>query len=250
MNNAPKYVPPLRLPALYIFGLQSEPVEIIAASLITSSMLWPEAKEERQRTMYMTLCMRKVHDLLLEMDKEQGNVIFSRLVERYFGGWSHYSQNLVSVQLHSQGKGSLPERSWQGSVAGMLFMHALRANISLNEAAKDIAKEMLNPDRAEDLDGLLKPSADNIMKNYWPRFQHIAHFWAARRFFVLPEPTDSIIRLDKATVSPELDPRIPHGWRGIMYMAEALLDMSAEKKRYKTHKSLLDQEKAFRVIFV
>ena len=249
MKAASKHLPPLRLPAIFDAEPQSEPLEILAASLLSSRMHWPEAAEERSRSLYMTLCLRKIHDVLLVTNKEQAQTIFTSLVEKYFGGWQQYSQNLALVHFPSQGKGSLPERAWQGGVAGMLFLHAMRNAVSLNDAAKAISEELCKTANAEVFDGLPKPAPENIMKNYWPRFQDVAHFWAASRYFVLPEPTDSIIRIDKAIPSPEIDPRIRHGWRGVMDMAHSFLELSAEVKRYKTHKPLLNQETAFRVIF-
>lgn len=249
MKTAPKHVPPLHLPGLLNSFELDESSEILAASLIASHMLWPEVKEERSRTMYMTLCLRKIHDILLETNKEHAQAIFTPLVERYFGGWQQYSQNLALVHFPSQGKGSIAERAWQGSVAGMVLLHAIRTEVSLNDAAKAISDECRNSALGETLDGLLKPASENIMKNYWPRFQNVAHFWAAVRYFVLPEPTDSIIRLDKAVPSPEIDQRIPPGWRSVVEMAHCFLARSADVKRYKTHKPLLDQEAAFRVIF-
>ena len=249
MKAASKHLPPLRLPGIYDAGLQSEPLEILAASLLASCMLWPEATEEHSRNLYMTLAFRKIHDVLLETQKEQAHTLFTSIVEKYFGGWQQYSRNLVLVNISSQGKGSLPERSWQGSVAGMLFLHAFRDGVSLSAAAKEISKELYSAANAKVFDGQSKPASENMMKNYWPRFQHIAHFWAATRYFVVPEPTDSIIRLDIAIPSQDIDPRIRHGWRGVMDMAHSFLELSAKAKRYKTHKPLLDQEKAFRVIF-
>jgi hypothetical protein len=249
MKAAPKHLPPLRLPGILESEPQSEPLEILTASQLASRMLWPEAVEERSRNLYMTLALRKIHDVLLETQKEQAHTIFTSLVEEYFGGWQQYSRNLVLVNFPSQGKGSLPERTWQGSVAGMLFLHAFRNAVSLSGAAKEISEVLYSAADAEAFDGLSKPAPENIMKNYWPRFQHVAHFWAAMRYFVMPEPTDSIIRLDIAIPSQDVDPRIRHGWRGIMDMAHSFLELSAEAKRYKTHKPLLDQETAFRVVF-
>ena len=249
MKTASKHLPPLRLPGVLQTESQSELLEILAASLLASHMLWPEAAEERSRSLYMTLALRKIHDVLLETQKEHAHTAFTVILEQYFGGWQQYSQNLVLVNFPSQGKGSISERSWQGNIAGMLFLYVMRNAVSLNAAAKAISEESYNVANAEAFDGLSKPAPENIMKNYWPRFQHIAHFWAALRYFVLPEPTDSIIRLDKAVPSPEIDPRIRHGWRGVMDMAHSFLELSANVKRYKTHKPLLDQEKAFRVIF-
>lgn len=249
MEKPPKHLPPLRLPAIFDKFEQSEPIEILTASKIASRMLWPEVSEERSRSLYMTLCLRKIHDLLLEADKEQANIIFTELVEALFGGWQQYSRNLALVNFPSQGKGSLPERSWQGSVAGMVLLYTMRNEVSLTAAAKAVSEEFRNPGLIKDLYGLSTPSPENIMKNYWPRFQTAAHFWATTRYFAMPEPTDSIIRLDKATPSAEIDPRIRRGWRGVMDMAHSFLELSAEVKRFKTHKPLLDQETAFRVIF-
>jgi hypothetical protein len=242
-------LPPLCLPGILEQEPQSEPLEILAASLLARRMLWPEAAEERSRSLYTALGLRKIHDILLETDKEQAQTIFTSIVEEYFGGWQQYSRNLVLVNFPSQGKGSLPERSWQGKVAGMLFLHVTRNAMSLSGAAKAVSDELYSAANSEALDGLSKPAQGNIMKNYWPRFQHVAHFWAALRYFVLPEPTDSIIRLDKAIPSPDINPRIRHGWRGVMDMAHSFLEISADVKRFKTHKPLLDQETAFRVIF-
>jgi hypothetical protein len=249
MKATSKHLPPLHLPAVFDMLEQSEPLEILAASQIACRMLWPEVKEERSRSMYMTLCLRKIHDVLLATNTEQAHTTFNALVERYFGGWQQYSMNLASVHFPLQGKGSLPERSWQGDVAGQVFLYAMRDAVSLTVAAKAVSDESRNPAQVKDLYGLSKPAPENIMKNYWPRYQHVVHFWAASRYFVLPEPTDSIIRLDKAVPSAEIDPRIRHGWRGVMDMANSFLALSADVKRYKTHKPLLDQEKAFRVIF-
>jgi len=160
-----------------------------------------------------------------------------------------YSQNLVSVNFPSQGKGSISERSWQGNVAGMLFLHVFYNAVSLSNAAKVVSEKLYDTAHSEALDGMLKPAPENIMKNYWPRFQHVAHFWAAMHFYVLPEPTDSIIRLDKAGPTPEMDGKILPGWRGVVDFAHDFLKRAADVKRYKTHKPLLDQETAFRVIF-
>lgn len=249
MKATPKHLPPLRIPAIFDTLEQSEPNEILTASRIASRMLWPEETEERSRSMYMTLCLRKIHDLLLETNPEQANTIFTRLVESSFGGWQQYSRNLALVHFPSQGKGSLSERAWQGGVAGMVLLYVMRDKVSLTAAAKAVSDGLHNPALVEDLYGLTQPAPENIMKNYWPRFQTVAHFWAASRYFVLPEPTDSIIRLDKAVPSEEIDPKIRQGWRGIMDMAHSFLEISADVKRYKTHKPLLDQEMAFRVVF-
>ena len=249
MKAASKHLPPLRLPGFFDAGPQSEPLEILAASHLARRMLWPEVAEGRSRSLYMALALQKIHDVLLETQKEQAHTIFTSFVEEYFGGWQQYSRNLVLVNFPSQGKGSIPERVWQGGVAGMLFLHAFRNAVSLSGAAKEISEVLYNAPNAEDFDGLSKPAPENIMKNYWPRFQHVAHFWAAMRYFVMPEQTDSIVRLDKAIPSPDVDPRVRHGWRGVMDMAHSFLELSAEAKRYKTHKPLLDQAKAFRVIF-
>jgi hypothetical protein len=43
--------------------------------------------------------------------------------------------------------------------------------------------------------------------------------------------------------------KIRPGWRGIVDMAQGFLERSVDVKRYKTHKSLLDQETAFRMVF-
>ena len=222
---------------------------VLAASHIIRRMLWPEVAEERSRSLYMALALQKIHDVLLETQKEQAHTNFTSIVDQYFGGWQQYSRNLILVNFPSQGKGSILERNWQGRLTGMLFLHAFRNATSLSGAAKEMSELLYNAADAEVFDGLPKPAPENIMKNYWPRFQHVAHFWAAMRYFVMPEQTDSIIRLDKAIPSPDVDPRIRHGWRGVMDMAHSFLELSAEAKRYKTHKPLLDQEKAFRVIF-
>ena len=219
------------------------------ASQIACRMLWPEVQEERSRSLYVTLALRKIHDVLLETNKEQAHAIFNVFVEKHFGGWQQYSRNLALVHFPSQGKGSISERSWQGSVAGMLFLYVLRNGVSLTVAAKEISEEFFNAANASVMDGFLKPTPENIMKNYWTRFQNIAHFWAAARYFVMPELIDGIIRLDKAVPSAEVDSRIRHGWRGVMDMAHSFLELSADVKRYKTHKPLLDPEKAFRVVF-
>jgi hypothetical protein len=170
-------------------------------------------------------------------------------VETYFGSWQKYTQNLASVHFPAQGKGSLSERAWQGHVAGTVFLHAFHNGVSLNDAAKAVSENVYSPVHAAAIDGLPKPSPENIMKNYWPRFQNVAHFWAAMRYFVMPEPTDSIIRLDKAAPIPEVDGDVRLGWRGVIDLAHDFLERSADVKRYKTHKPLLDQETAFRVIF-
>ena len=249
MKTVPAHLPPLRIPAVFNTQEQHESIEILVASLLASRMLWPEVTEERSRSLYMTLALRKIHDVLLETHKEQAHALFTSLVETYFGGWSQYSQNLVSVHFPSQGKGSIPERSWQGGVVGMVFRYAFYNSVSLNDAAKAVSEEFHDPIHTEGLDGFSKPAPENIMKNYWPRFQHVAHFWAAQRSYVLPEPTDSIIRLDQAVPAPELTGKILPGWRGIVDFAHDYLKRSADVKRYKTHKPLLDQKAAFRVIF-
>jgi hypothetical protein len=249
MKTAPKHLPPLRIPAVFDALSQRESMEILTASKIASRMLWPEVAEERSRSLYMTLALRKIHDLLLETDKEQANTIFTELVESYFGDWQQYSQNLVLANFPSQGKGSIAERAWQGEVAAILFLYAVRNEVSLTAAAKAVSDEFRNPDFVKDLYGLNTPAPENIMKNYWPRFQSVAHFWAATRYFVMPEPTDSIVRLDKAVPSADIDPCIRHGWRGVMDMAHSFLERSVDVKRFKTHKPLLDQETAFRVLF-
>jgi hypothetical protein len=242
-------MPPLHIPSLLNTFAQSEPLEILVASQLASRMLWPEGQEERSRSLYMTLALRKMHDVLLETNTEQAHAIFTTLVETHFGGWPQYSRNLALAHFPSQGKGSLSERSWQGNVAGTLFLRAFHNTESLNDAAKALSKELHNAVHAEALVGLPKPVPENIMKNYWPRFQHIAHFWAAIRHFTLPEPTDSIIRLDKAIPIPEMDGQLRHGWRGVVDLSHSFLEQSATIKRYKTHKPLLDQKTAFRVIF-
>ena len=95
MKAAATHLPPLRLPGIFDTAQQSEPMEILAASLLTSRMHWPEAAEERSRSLYMTLALRKIHDVLLETHKEQAHTIFTPLVEKYFGGWQQYSRNLI-----------------------------------------------------------------------------------------------------------------------------------------------------------
>jgi hypothetical protein len=249
MDETTKHLPPLRLPSIFDACEQSEVVEILTASKIASRMLWPEVAEDRSRSLYMTLALRKVHDLLLETDTAQANAIFTPLVEMHLGGWQQYTRNLALVHFPTQGKGSLPERSWQGSVAGMVLLYVIRNEVSLTAAANAVSEAFRDTELGDALKGLNKPAPENIMKNYWPRFQSVAHFWAATRYFVMPEPTDSIIRLDKAAPSSEIDPRIRHGWRGVMDMAHSFLELSADVKRFKTHKPLLDQETAFRVLF-
>jgi hypothetical protein len=237
------------MPSAFKTREQGEALEILAATLIAGHMIWPEAKEARSRSLYLTLGLRKIHDVLLATNKEQAQATFTALVETYFGGWPEYSQNLASVQFPSQGKGSIVERAWQGSLTGMVFLHAFRNATSLNDAAAAVADELRDAVHADALDGMLKPAPENIMKNYWPRFQHVAHFWAAMRYFVMPEPTDSIIRLDKAVPIPEMAGKIRPGWRGVVDTAHDFLERSADVKRYKTHKPLLDQSTAFRVVF-
>jgi len=249
MKTVPKHLPPLRMPGAFNTLEQSESLEILAASQLASRMLWPEVKEERSRSQYMTLGLRKIHDVLLATNTEQAHTIFTSLVETYFGGWQRYSQNLASAHFPAQGKGSISERAWQGYLTATLFLHAFRNAMSLNDAAKALSDELYNAVHAEALDGRLKPAPENIMKNYWPRFQNVVHFWAAMRYFVMPGPTDSIIRLDKAVPIPEMDGKVRPGWRGIVDMAHSFLERSADVQRYKTHKPLLDQETAFRVVF-
>ena len=250
MKTVSKHVPPLRIPAVFDMLEQGEPLELLAASQIACRMLWPESTEDQSRSLYLTLALRKIHDLLLETQTEEtAHAAFTSILKAYFGGWQQYSRNLALVHFPSQGKGSLPERAWQGEVAGMLFLYVLRNEVSLSSAAKALSEELYDTAQTEASSGLSKPAPENIMKNYWPRFQHIAHFWAASRYFVMPEQTDSIIRLDKAVPSPDVDSRIRHGWRGVMDMPHSFLEISADVKRYKTHKPLMDQEGAFRVIF-
>ena len=249
MKTAPKHLQPLRIPGVFNALEQSEPMEILAASQIASRMLWPEVTEDRSRSLYMTLGLRKIHDMLLETNKEQAHTLFTVLVETYFGGWPQYSMNLVSVNFPSHGKGSIAERAWQGYLTATLFLHAFRNEMSLNDASKALSDEFHNHAHVDDLDGLLKPVPENIMKNYLPRFQNVAHFWAAMRYFVMPEPTDSIIRLDKAVPIPEMDGKVRPGWRGVVDMAHSFLERSADVKRYKPHMPLLDQKMSFRVIF-
>jgi hypothetical protein len=71
--------------------------------------------------------------------KEQAQTQFTYLVETYFGSWQKYTQNLASVHFPSQGKGSLSERAWQGSVAGTVFLHVFHNGVSLNDAAKAVS---------------------------------------------------------------------------------------------------------------
>ena len=249
MKKASKHLPPLRLPSIFNTLEQNEPLEILAASLVACHMLWPEYKEERSRSLYMTLCLRKIHDFLIETEPKHGDEIFRSIVTVYFGGISQYTQNLVSVNFPSNGKGSIAERAWQGELAGSVFLYAFQNEASLNDAAKAVS-DMLRNNQAEELADMLKPAPENIMKNYWPRFQHVAHFWAAMQCFVMPEPTDSIIRLDKVVPSPAINPSPRHGWRGVVDVAHHFLELSADVKRFKTHKPLLDRETAFRVLFM
>ena len=249
MKTTAKHLPPLHIPSMLNMFEQHESIEILVASQIASRMFWPEIQEERNRILYITLSLRKVHDVLLATKKEQAHAIFTSLVESHFGGWPQYSQNLASVHFPAQGKGSLTERSWQGALTSTLFLLAFRNAMSLNDAAKVISEGYQDAALAETLDGRARPSQENIMKNYWPRFQHVAHFWAAMRYFILPEPTDSIIRLDQAVPAPEMEGKVRPGWRGIVDLAHDFLASSADVKRYKTHKPLLDQKTAFRVVY-
>ena len=56
-------------------------------SQIACRMLWPEVQEECSRSLYVTLALRKIHDVLLETNKEQAHAIFNVFVEKHFGGW-------------------------------------------------------------------------------------------------------------------------------------------------------------------
>jgi len=244
----PKVLPPLRLPQDFEQEL-SEPLEILAASLLAGHMLWPEVKDERSRSLYLTLALRKIHDVLLEGDREQAQTAFTYILETYLGGWPQYTQNLVLAHFPERGKGSLAERAWEGRLAGSVFHRAFHDKISLNAAAKKVSAETISDLQAGEFSDVPKPAAGNIMKNYWTPFRSVAHFWAATDLFVIPPPTDGIIRFDKAEPTPALAGKARSGWRGIMKVAHCFLEQSAHVKRYKTHRPLLDPEIAFRVIF-
>jgi hypothetical protein len=247
--------PLLRIPnAWYKSGVDVEPLEVIAGSLIASHMLWPD--DARNRSLYMALCLRKVHDLLLETGKEdQQNALFTHIVKTYFGGWSQYSQNLAQVKFPSSGKGSMQEQAWQGELTGRIFLQALGCNeagmkpMSVKQAAADVLKALRDPSIVKETHDLLKPSVDTFMKHYWSRFRSVAHFWASMRYFTMPEIEDSVIRLDKAKPLPELQGSLKTGWRGIVDFAHFYLEKAETVKRYKTHKSLLDRDQALRVCF-
>jgi len=187
MKTASKHLPPLRLPGVLQTESQSELLEILAASLLASHMLWPEAAEERSRSLYMTLALRKIHDLLLETQKEHAHAVFTAIVEKYFGGWQQYSQNLILVNFPSQGKGSISERSWQGEVAGMLFLYVMRNEVSLNEAAKAISEESIQCRKRGSFGRPIQACSGKYheellatLSTYCPLLGHLALFCSAR----------------------------------------------------------------------
>ena len=199
--------------------------------------------------MYILLSLIEIQDTLSLVNKEEGIKAFTNFLDKHFGGWKSFLQSLTHVNFPSRGKGSIAERAWQGYVSGHMFLHALNNNVSLNESAKALSNELytLLPPVPEDL---AKPTPENLIKNYWPRFQTVAHFWAAMQFFSLPETTDIVVRLDKAIPSPKLRGDFKPGWRGIADLAHSLLENSVDAKRYKTAKPLLNPETAFKIIFV
>ena len=71
MKTTSKHLQPLCLPSVFNVLELNKSQEILTASLVACHMLWPELKEERSRSMYMTLCLRNIHDVLLETEKAQ-----------------------------------------------------------------------------------------------------------------------------------------------------------------------------------
>jgi len=244
-------LPPLRIAKELYDSEGAEPLEIFASSLIVSHMLWPD--DARGRSLYMTLCLAKIHVLLLHTDKEpQAHMAFSSILKRYYGGWEQFYSNLALLYPRSSGKGSMEERAQQGTLVGKVFLHALSNSelgdktMSLSKAAEIVLDALHDPNIGEDFP---KPSKIVFMKRYWPRFKPVAHFWAATNYFLMPEIQDSIIRLDQAEPFPEWQGSIKYGWRGIVDFAEFYLKKAEDVKRYKTHKPLLDREQAIWVSF-
>lgn len=244
-------LPPLSIARDLYDSEGAEPLEIFASSLIVSHMLWPD--DIRSRSLYMTLCLSKIHVLLLRSENEaQAHMAFSSILKRYYGGWQQFYNNLNILYSRLSGKGSILERAQQGILVGKVFLLALSNSesgdktMSLRKASGIVSKALHDPSIDEDFP---KPSQSVFMKRYWPRFRPVAHFWAATDYFVMPEIQDSIIRLDQAEPLPEWQGSIKPGWRGIVDFAEFYLKKAEAVKRYKTHKPLLDREQAMWVSF-
>ncbi len=208
--------------------------------------MWPDTADDKNRTLYMTLCLKTVHDKLIEERHQDGHQICAHLAEKWFGSWSRYTDNLYLAKFPEKGKGSLQERAQQGYLVGILFGHVLFAEkpMSLSEGIKEFLPAM-DPQVFPELPSM---SEESFLKNYWSRYKHVAHFWYALTCFTLPEPSCAMIRLDQAEPHPVYE-GYGHGWRGIAAVADAAREKALTAERYKTHKNLLDSEKSLRVVF-
>lgn len=225
--------------------------ERLMASYVSGCMLWPYVKHNKTRYFYYALCYREIFAVV---EKTISGETYAALqycwVKDLFGSFDAYTQILAGNPLFpSKGKGSLAERAWMGYIAGLVFKLALDEACSLNVAAKAVT-DGIRVGRKGNED-ILSPSAENIIKNYWPEFLPVAHLWAAMQYFTLPEPADStVIRLDLATKHPQLEPKFSEGWRGILQVAQGLLNSAAEAPRKQTSRPLLDPLKTATIQFV
>ena len=238
----------IRLNKCYDTKFQEEHLEIFAYSQIAAYMIYP--CDENARKKYMALAFNKMNEVLLTTYPTKHAIdLFYNMVISYFGTWLNYTKNLIELNFIQQGKGSIPDKAWVASISGLILNYSINMNVNITQSCLHISNEIQKSTKNSEFDDIAKPDGETARKKYWSTYKNVSHFWAAMKYFEMPDANDSIIRLDIVRLNENVDPERSSGWRLIWDLAKVKLDATEQIKYEKARKPLLSSDTALRIVF-
>lgn len=165
-----------------------------------------------------------------------------KLLSDYVGGTDKLFGFLCTKQINSIFSDER-QRYKHGILAGLIFLEALRDNVSISKAIDQIYLSM--PDEFEEAFG--KSSHKHILDNIWPQYLPSVHLWASLISYLGhgAEHIDNTDRIDLFCCPKLREKRGIDGIQGFVLLAEDYLfeGLKSVPKRTGARKTLLDISK-------
>ncbi|MFZ5813272.1 MAG: hypothetical protein ACOY4F_14640 [Thermodesulfobacteriota bacterium] len=201
--------------------------------------------DEEKRKMWISRSLLHVRFGAAGRDEEQcqddiGNDL--RLLSDYVGGTDKLFGFLCTKQINSIFSDER-QRYKHGILAGLIFLEALRDNVSISKAIDQIYFGM--PAEFEEAFG--KYSQKHILDNIWPQYLPSVHLWASLISYLWhgAEHVDNAERIDLFCCPKLREKRGSDGIKGFILLAEDYLfdGLRSMPKRTGARKTLLDISK-------
>lgn len=218
---------------------------------IFGSMLFPDDQNKRFSWIFRVfLCAKAAsYQRLLSNGSLTPSESCSKIGQdfSFFAEYMEGPENLTSLlfgaqynDIESEGK----NRIENGMIVGGILLRALNSDSSLQEIAEHYHKEAVT----------ISVSAKSILRNLWPQYLPMAHYWAAMVTFANHDGLN--LREDITDPNDILycqqfrDKNIPDGVIGLAKLAESYLFQGINKipKRTGPRRPLLDISKMFFVL--